>query len=169
MGLLDGLFGSRPSGDDEVLGRGVWRRASDRFSRAVDRFIHVVEGIDADALGRELTGATVVRDSLATNTHVLAGLADQVHELCVSAQRLAPTDRLEIPGGPDGSFPELHRHISRAATCVAQAAEAATMARVSLRADSAQATERAAGADRAITAASGNIEAARKLLARHLR
>lgn len=128
----------------DPLGDGVWRRAHDRFRRAVDRYHQVIEPLPDGA----------VRDRLELVGADLAAQLDAVHRLCVAAQERAPSAALEVPGGPDGLAPELHRRISRAATLAAQAAESAAMARVALRTGAEpDAGRRAAGAERAAAAA----------------
>lgn len=131
----------------DPLGEGVWRRAHDRFRRAVDRFHQVIEPVPAGD----------VRDRLETVAIELAGQLDVVHALCVRAQQDAPSAGMEVPRGADGAAPELHRRISRAANLAAQAAESAAMARVALRQGQPADTEQpVAGAERA-AAASGAL------------
>lgn len=151
--LVERLLPGRARRRDErrlaaALGDGVWRRAHDRVRRSVDRYHQVLEGVVADgapcaddvlpALGR--TGADLV------------DVLDEVAALCVAAQRASPSTGLDVPRvpAPAGLPGELHRRLSRAGTAVATAAEAATMARVSLRGDEAAvAVERAEAAARA--------------------
>ncbi len=104
----------------DPLGVGVWRRSHDRTLRAIDRYHQMIEPVDDGPLrsALELVGAD------------LAVLLDQVHEICVQAEIDAPSAGLEIPPGPLGQHPELHRRLSRAATSCAEASEAAAMARV---------------------------------------
>ncbi|MCU1553387.1 MAG: hypothetical protein JWM13_873, partial [Arthrobacter sp.] len=40
--------------DDAELGKGLWRRANDRFTRGLDRYHQVLEGVEDDALYAEL-------------------------------------------------------------------------------------------------------------------
>ena len=63
----------------DPLGEGVWRRAHDRFRRAVDRYHGVLEHVPEGALraGLESTGAQ------------LAAALDLVHTVCVRAQAVA--------------------------------------------------------------------------------
>jgi len=111
-----------------VLGTGVWRRAHDRFRRAVDRFHQVIEGVpDGDLRNAlELLGAR------------LAACLDAVRAACERAQAEHPSAGLDIPGPAR----DLHAHLSRAATLAAQAAQAAMHARLS--------TSDAAAAGRAV-------------------
>lgn len=105
--------------DDLELGTGVWRRAHDRFRRAVDRYHQVIEPVpDGPA-----------RDRLEVAGTALAACLDGVRERCAAAQQRWPSDRLEIPGAGTGE----HGRISKGATVAAQAAEAATMVRVAVR------------------------------------
>jgi hypothetical protein len=115
----------------------------------VDRYHQVIEPVPDGP----------VRDGLEVVGARLAALLDAVHERCVAAQAAAPSSSFEVPGGPDGAAPELHRRISRAAALAAQAAEAAAMARVALRTGSAgDAAQHVAAADRAVTAASSLLD-----------
>jgi hypothetical protein len=140
VSLLGRLLGR---GRPDPLGEGVWRRAHDRFRRAVDRFHQVIEPIPDGP----------VRDRLERVGAELAAQLDVVHALCLQAHRDAPSDGLEVPGGADGRAPELHRRISRAANLAAQAAESAAMARVALRTgQDGDAGLRASGAERAAAA-----------------
>lgn len=104
----------------DPLGEGVWRRAHDRSRRAVDRFHQVVEPVPRGPVRAGL-------DEVATE--LVAGL-DRVRALCVRAQAEAPSAGLEVPRGPDGHHPELHRAVSRWAAVAAQASMAATSAAV---------------------------------------
>lgn len=115
--LRDVLAGR--SVDDLALGTGVWRRAHDRFVRAVDRFHQVIEPVaPGEARDRlELAGAR------------LAACLDQVRQRCVDAQARWPSSALEIPGAGSGE----HARLSKGATVAAQASQAATMVRVGLR------------------------------------
>ena len=40
--------------DDAELGKGLWRRAHDRFHRGLDRYHQVLEGVEDDQLYAEL-------------------------------------------------------------------------------------------------------------------
>ncbi len=128
------------SGRDAVLGDGVWRRAHDRFRRAVDRYHQVMEGVPAGA----------ARDHLEQEGTRLAAALDAVHAACADAEAAHPSASLDVPGhraGPGSGVasrapgtarapgdPEdprdLHRRLSRAGGLAAQAAEAAALVRV---------------------------------------
>lgn len=104
--------------DDVELGSGVWRRAHDRFRRAVDRYHQVIEPVQGHARERlEASGAR------------LAAHLDDVRARCAAAALQWPSEGLQVPGG--GA--DAHHRLSRAATLAAQAAEAATMVRVAAR------------------------------------
>ncbi|SDQ20928.1 hypothetical protein [Quadrisphaera sp. DSM 44207] len=117
MQLRSGLRGLLPgrSREDRDLGRGVWRRAHDRFRRAVDRYHQVLEGVPDG----------VLRDDLEVCGARLAACLDAVRATCGEAQAAWPSEALEVPGGGV----DLHRRLSRAGTLAAQAAQAAAMAR----------------------------------------
>jgi len=114
MGLFSDLRQARR--DDAELGKGLWRRAHDRFRRGLDRFHQVLDGVADDSLYAELLP---VADEL-------AGLLPRVRAICVAAQRNTPSDGLDIP--PEQA--PLHRLLSRAGNDLATAAQAATMARL---------------------------------------
>lgn len=102
--------------DDAELGRGVWRRAHDRFRRGLDRYHQILEGIEGDAL----------YSSLAEVANQLAALLPRVRAVCVRAHALAPSDGLDVPG----SLLAVHRALSKAGNALATTAEAAAMARL---------------------------------------
>lgn len=132
---------------EEALGEGVWRRAHDRVRRSVDRYHQVLDGVVADAA----PASGQVLPALERTGAELAGVLDDVRALCLAAQRAAPSTGLDVPRVPAaaGLPDELHRRLSRVGTAVATAAEAATMARVSARADRADVgLERADAAQR---------------------
>jgi len=103
--------------DDKELGKGLWRRLHDRYRRGLDRYHQILEGVSDEALYAELV---VVADQLSSQL-------PEVRRCCMAAQRAAPSDSLEIPGGRLG---RMHRYLSRAGNAVAAAAEAAAMARL---------------------------------------
>ena len=107
-----------------MLGTGVWRRAHDRFRRAVDRYHQVMEGVPDGAL----------RDALELLGARLAACLDAVRAACEEAQATHPSEGLDIPGPAR----DLHSRLSRAATLAAQAAEAVTVARLRAAADATQ-------------------------------
>jgi len=117
---------------ESALGDGVWRRAHDRVRRSVDRYHQVLDGVAADA---EPGTADEVLAPLERTGAALVEVLDDVRALCLRAQRAAPSTGLDVPRVPAsaGLPDELHRRLSRVGTAVATAAEAATMARVSVR------------------------------------
>ncbi|GAB4100923.1 hypothetical protein [Sinomonas halotolerans] len=116
MGLLSSAFQARR--DDAELGKGLWRRAHDRFRRGLDRYHQVLEGIEDDSLYAELV---VIADSL-------AALLPRVRAVCVAAQAAAPSEGLDVPGG----FADVHRALSKAGNALATTAEAAAMLRLAV-------------------------------------
>ncbi len=129
--------GRRPA---DPLGDGVWRRAHDGCRRAVDRYHQVIEPVPP--------GGT--RDALERVGAELVDVLDAVRAQCLTAQQDAPSASLDVPGGPQGQHGALYRRLSRTAASVAQAAEAAAMARVcALAGDDAAALVRAEAAARA--------------------
>ncbi len=117
----------------------MWRRAHDRFRRAVDRYHGVLEHVPEGALraGLESTGAQ------------LAAALDLVHTVCVRAQAVGPSAGDDVPAGQGGVLLDVHRALTRSATLAAQAAEAVTLVVVAGGGDEAQtgvvAAARAAG------------------------
>lgn len=115
-----GFFKSALSGrrDDAELGKGLWRRAHDRFRRGLDRYHQVLEGIDDDKLYSELV---VIADGLAQ-------LLPRVRAVCAEAQRRSPSEGLDVPG----EYAAVHRALSRAGNALATTAEAAAMLRLAV-------------------------------------
>lgn len=115
-----GFFSAARQGrkDDAELGRGLWRRAHDRFLRGLDRYHQILEGVEDEALYAEL---------LAIGNE-LSALSGRVRQVCVAAQRRSPSDGLDIPGALAG----VHRALSTAGNSLATTAEAAAMLRLSL-------------------------------------
>ena len=113
------LFGAARQArrEDKELGKGIWRRAHDRFRRALERYHQVLEGVEDDGLYGELLP---IADQL-------AGLLPRVRSCCTTAQSLHPTDGLDIPGGV---LADVHRSLSRAGNSLAAAAQAAAMVRL---------------------------------------
>jgi len=113
-----GFFGDLRQGrkDDAELGKGLWRRAHDRFHRGLDRYHQVLEGVEDEQLYGELV--------LIANE--LAGLSARVRTVCAEAQRSIPSDGLDIPGQLAG----VHRALSKAGNSLATTAEAAAMLRL---------------------------------------
>ena len=112
------LFAAARQGrkDDTELGKGVWRRAHDRFTRGLDRYHQMLEGVEDDALYNEL--ALIAND--------LSGLLPRVRAVCVRAQQQLPSTGQDIPGGLTG----VHRALSRSGNSLAATAEAAAMSRL---------------------------------------
>ena len=77
MGLKDFLQSRR---DDAELGRGLWRRAHDRFIRGIDRFHQVLERL-AD---------TEMIELIVPDANTLADLIPRVRAVAMEAQRIAP-------------------------------------------------------------------------------
>ena len=116
MGLFSTAFQSRR--DDAELGKGLWRRAHDRFKRGLDRYHQVLEGIEDESLYAELV---VIADAL-------SGLLPRVRAVCAAAQEGAPSDGLDVPG----ELADVHRALSRAGNALATTAEAAAMLRLAV-------------------------------------
>lgn len=115
-----GFFSAARQGrkDDVELGRGLWRRAHDRFQRGLDRFHQVLEGVEDDQLYEELV--EVAND--------LAALLVRVRAICMEAQRRSPSEALDIPAALSG----VHRALSKAGNSLATTAEAAAMLRLAV-------------------------------------
>lgn len=114
MGWVSQMRGARR--DDKELGDGVWRRANDRFTRGLDRFHQVLEGIESDDL----------YNALVMIANHLADLQPRVRAVCARAQRERPSAGTDIPG----THSDVHRALSKAANDLAAAAQAAAMARL---------------------------------------
>lgn len=104
--------------DDAELGKGLWRRAHDRFHRGLDRYHQVLEGVEDDQLYAELVEIA----------NALGALSERVRTVCVEAQRLSPSDGLDVPGALAG----VHRALSKAGNSLATTAEAAAMLRLAV-------------------------------------
>ena len=107
-----GFFSAARQGrrDDAELGKGLWRRAHDRFNRGLDRYHQVLEGVEDEALYGELVEIA----------NQLSALAPRVRQVCVEAQRRFPSNGLDIPGPLAG----VHRALSTAGNSLAMTAEA---------------------------------------------
>lgn len=112
------LFSAARQGrkDDAELGRGVWRRAHDRFRRGLDRYHQILEGVADDD----------VYHRLAQLANELAAMLPRVRAVCAAAHARAPSQGMDIPGG----LLAVHRTLSRAGNALAATAEAAAMARL---------------------------------------
>lgn len=115
-----GFFSAARQGrkDDAELGKGLWRRANDRFTRGLDRYHQVLEGVEDEALYAELLGIA----------NELSALSGRVRQVCVEAQRRSPSEGLDIPGPLAG----VHRALSTAGNSLATTAEAAAMLRLAV-------------------------------------
>ena len=115
-----GFFSTARQGrrDDAELGKGLWRRAHDRFNRGLDRYHQVLEGVEDETLYGELIDIA----------NELSALAPRVREICVEAQRRFPSNGLDIPGPLAG----VHRALSTAGNSLAMTAEAAAMLRLAV-------------------------------------
>ena len=113
-----GFFSAARQGrrDDAELGKGLWRRAHDRFTRGLDRYHQVLEGVEDETLYGELVD---IGDQL-------SALAPLVRQICVEAQQRFPSNGLDIPGPLAG----VHRALSTAGNSLAMTAEAAAMLRL---------------------------------------
>lgn len=116
MGFLSAARQGRK--DDTELGRGLWRRAHDRFQRGLDRFHQVLEGVEDDQLYGELLDIA----------NELAALLVRVRAVCMEAQRRSPSEALDIPDSLSG----VHRALSKAGNSLATTAEAAAMLRLAV-------------------------------------
>ncbi|MFF2246260.1 hypothetical protein ACFVTM_19040 [Arthrobacter sp. NPDC058130] len=115
-----GFFSAARQGrrDDVELGKGLWRRAHDRFNRGLDRYHQVLEGFEDETLYGELVDIA----------NELSELAPRVRQVCVEAQRRFPSNGLDIPGPLSG----VHRALSTAGNSLAMTAEAAAMLRLAV-------------------------------------
>ena len=120
----------------DPLGNGVWRRAHDNFRRAVDRYHQLLERVPS----------STVRDHLEATGGRLAEVLDEVHAVCVAAQRLAPSESDDLPGGHGGALLDAHRSLARGATLAAQSGEAVMLAVVAVRAQQLEEAASSAGA-----------------------
>ncbi|MDQ0661535.1 hypothetical protein QFZ35_000033 [Arthrobacter ulcerisalmonis] len=115
-----GFFSAARQGrkDDAELGKGLWRRAHDRFHRGLDRFHQVLEGVEDDQLYGELVEIA----------NELAAQLQRVRAVCMEAQRRSPSDGLDIPA----ALANVHRSLSKAGNSLATTAEAAAMLRLAV-------------------------------------
>lgn len=153
-----GLFGRvRVAKPDQLYGTGVWRQNRDRFNRAVDRFYATAAAVHEEAPD----SAVAVR--LAALTHELNEMAQRVDAVAAALHARYPVDSTVVPAhvrAHVGQTPEL---LTRAAGVVAQAGQAAAMARVSARAG--RAAEGGAGAESQVRAAERYVADAAELIA----
>ena len=106
MGLKSYLQSRR---DDAELGKGIWRRSHDRFIRGIDRFHQVLERLAAT------DSSTSMIELIVPDANELADLIPRVRAVAMEAHRLAPSDG-DIPASPFGTYSDLNRALSKAAT-----------------------------------------------------
>lgn len=116
MGIKDYLQNRR---DDAELGKGLWRRAHDRFVRGLDRFHQILERMPNDRMVEQLV----------PEANALADLLPRVRAIAAAAQTLAPSTGNDIPASPSGVYSDLHRALSKAGNALALCAEALAMTR----------------------------------------
>ncbi|NVM95607.1 hypothetical protein [Arthrobacter wenxiniae] len=128
--MLKGLFGDSRQGrrDDAELGKGVWRRAHDRFRRGLDRFHQMLEGVEEEARNAPSAGDDYA--ALVPVANALAELLPLVRGIAARAHAVAPSEGMEIPTGTGGYLNDVHRELSRAGNALAAAAEAVAMVRL---------------------------------------
>ncbi|WP_293879144.1 hypothetical protein [uncultured Brevibacterium sp.] len=143
--FFQGLRKKEPQPDD-LYGTGVWRQHRDRFNRAVDRFFvtasRLHEEVNAGASAQEAHVRAV--ESLAALTHTLNQVAHKVDDCARTLHTHVPINEQTIPAQVRtqvGTLPEL---MSRAATKVAEAAQAAAMVRAQVRTTSGGVVENSA-------------------------
>lgn len=145
--FFQGLRKKEPQPDD-LYGTGVWRQHRDRFNRAVDRFFvtasRLHEEVNAGGAGKGASAQEAhvqAAESLAALTHTLNQVAQQVDDCARTLHTHVPVNEQTIPAQVRtqvGTLPEL---MSRAATKVAEAAQAAAMVRAQVRTTSGGVTE----------------------------
>lgn len=94
MGIKDYLQNRR---DDAELGKGLWRRAHDRFVRGLDRFHQILERMPNDRM----------LEQLVPEANALADLLPRVRTIAATAQTLAPSTGTDIPASPSGVYSDL--------------------------------------------------------------
>lgn len=145
MGLakfFQGLRKKEPQPDD-LYGTGVWRQHRDRFNRAVDRFFVTASRLHEETQAEAKTSEAHVQaaEQIAALTHTLNQVAQQVDNCARTLHTHVPVNEQTIPAQVRtqvGTLPEL---MSRAATKVAEAAQAAAMVRAQVRTTSGGVTE----------------------------
>lgn len=144
MGLakfFQGLRKKEPQPDD-LYGTGVWRQHRDRFNRAVDRFF-----VTASRLHEETQAGTTqdahahAAEQIAALTHTLNQVAQQVDHCARTLHTHVPVNEQTIPAQVRTQVDTLPELMSRAATKVAEAAQAAAMVRAQVRTTSGGVTE----------------------------
>lgn len=137
--MLKGLFSANRQAkrDDAELGKGVWRRAHDRFRRGLDRFHQMLEGL-AEAAPEAAKSPDAARqsarnyESMVQLANSLADLLPEVRRIATQAQSLGPSEGMEIPAGAGGYLNDVHRELSRAGNALAATAEALALLRLGL-------------------------------------
>ncbi|MDK7750664.1 hypothetical protein QP572_09935 [Brevibacterium sp. UMB10442] len=139
--FFQGLRKKEPQPDD-LYGTGVWRQHRDRFNRAVDRFFVTASRLHEEAQAGATQAAHVqAAEHIATLTHTLNQVAQQMDHCARTLHTHVPVNEQTIPAQVRtqvGTLPEL---MSRAATKVAEAAQAAAMVRAQVRTTSGGVTE----------------------------
>ena len=132
--MLKGFFGAAKQAkrDDAELGKGVWRRAHDRFRRGLDRFHQMLEGLaETGPTGTQTPAqATESYEAMVVLADTLADLLPTVRAIAAEAQKIAPSEGTEIPVGTGGYLNDVHRELSRAGNALAAAAEALALVRL---------------------------------------
>ena len=144
MGLakfFQGLRKKEPQPDD-LYGTGAWRQHRDRFNRAVDRFFVTASRLHEETQAGTTQDAHVqAAEQIAALTHTLNQVAQRVDDCARTLHTHVPVNEQTIPAQVRtqvGTLPEL---MSRAATKVAEAAQAAAMVRAQVRTTSGGVTE----------------------------
>ena len=140
--FFQGLRKKEPQ-PDNLYGTGVWRQHRDRFNRAVDRFFVTASRLHEEVHAGAGTQEAHVRatEQLAALTHTLNQVAHKVDDCARTLHTHVPVNEQTIPAQVRtqvGTLPEL---MSRAATKVAEAAQAAAMVRAQVRTTSGGVTE----------------------------
>lgn len=131
--MLKGFFGAAKQAkrDDAELGKGVWRRAHDRFRRGLDRFHQMLEGLaEAEPAAGQRAQAAENYEAMVVLADGLADLLPFIRAIAAQAQKIAPSDGMEIPLGTGGYLNDVHRELSRAGNSLAAAAEALALVRL---------------------------------------
>lgn len=117
MGIFDRLRDRREQSQlTQELGHGLWRRAHDRFVRALDRYHQILEGVEDEAAYNQLA---LLGNELADRLPIVRGL-------CADCQRTHPSDELTVPN----ESRQVHARLSSAANALATTAEAAALFRM---------------------------------------
>ena len=90
-----GFFSAARQGrrDDAELGKGLWRRAHDRFNRGLDRYHQVPEGVEDEALYGELVEIANQLSALAPRVRQWIG-----HPGAAGRGPPRPVDGGQLPG-----------------------------------------------------------------------